>query len=145
MTLLDWLTPHFSKKELQVVTQVWSYAVQNNSYIHLLDLIIWNICIKTILHGKTSNLITIFLFLTTISYYNHFLGLIWFWWLGSASKGLFSSVSLGFHSKKMINFLIHEFFFREHTECPVTGCGCHCMNLDSVAMAMPNNDITSSS
>ncbi|XP_048578803.1 GATOR complex protein MIOS isoform X2 [Nematostella vectensis] len=27
-------------------------------------------------------------------------------------------------------------WFREHLECPVSGCECHCMNLDSVAMAM---------
>ncbi|KAK2561322.1 GATOR complex protein MIOS [Acropora cervicornis] len=33
---------------------------------------------------------------------------------------------------------------RAHAECPVTGCGCHCMNLDSIAMEMPVNEVNPS-
>ncbi|KAJ7386639.1 hypothetical protein OS493_006624 [Desmophyllum pertusum] len=54
----------------------------------------------------------------------------WFTWCQSCRHGG--------HSNHVVEW------FKEHTECPVTGCGCHCMNLDSVAMAMPNNDINSS-
>ncbi|XP_015747858.1 PREDICTED: WD repeat-containing protein mio-B-like [Acropora digitifera] len=35
-------------------------------------------------------------------------------------------------------------WFKAHAECPVTGCGCHCMNLDSIAMAMPVNEVNPS-
>ncbi|XP_078376457.1 GATOR2 complex protein MIOS-B-like isoform X2 [Oculina patagonica] len=54
----------------------------------------------------------------------------WFTWCQSCRHGG--------HSNHVVDW------FKEHAECPVTGCGCHCMNLDSVAMAMPNNDINSS-
>nr|XP_058964529.1 GATOR complex protein MIOS-like [Pocillopora verrucosa] len=53
----------------------------------------------------------------------------WFTWCQSCRHGG--------HSNHIVEW------FKEHIECPVTGCGCHCMNLDSVAMAMPNNDIYS--
>lgn len=54
----------------------------------------------------------------------------WFTWCQSCRHGG--------HSNHIVDW------FKEHTECPVTGCSCHCMNLDSVAMAMPNNDVNSS-
>lgn len=54
----------------------------------------------------------------------------WFTWCQTCRHGG--------HSNHIVDW------FKEHTECPVTGCGCHCMNLDSVAMAMPNNDVQSS-
>lgn len=53
----------------------------------------------------------------------------WFTWCQSCRHGGHSNHIVG--------------WFKEHVECPVTGCGCHCMNLDSVATAMPNNDILS--
>ncbi|XP_067022252.1 GATOR2 complex protein MIOS-A-like [Acropora muricata] len=44
----------------------------------------------------------------------------------------------GGHSDHIIDW------FKAHAECPVTGCGCHCMNLDSIAMAMPVNEVNPS-
>lgn len=54
----------------------------------------------------------------------------WFTWCQSCRHGG--------HSNHVVDW------FKEHVDCPVTGCGCHCMNLDSVAMAMPYSDISSS-
>lgn len=54
----------------------------------------------------------------------------WFTWCQSCRHGG--------HSNHVVDW------FKEHTECPVTGCSCHCMNLDSVAMAMPNSDVLTS-
>jgi len=46
--------------------------------------------------------------------------------------------------KKVWNKMIwFDLIFREHSECPVTACGCHCMKLDSVAMATPAEGINS--
>jgi len=44
----------------------------------------------------------------------------------------------GGHSDHIIDW------FKAHAECPVTGCGCHCMNLDSIAMEMPVNEVNPS-
>lgn len=54
----------------------------------------------------------------------------WFTWCQSCRHGG--------HSNHIVEW------FKGHTECPVTGCGCHCMNLDSIAMAMPISEANSS-
>lgn len=41
--------------------------------------------------------------------------------------------------------LLFQCVAREHSECPVTACGCHCMKLDSVAMATPADSVDSNS
>ncbi|XP_031568130.1 GATOR complex protein MIOS-like [Actinia tenebrosa] len=57
----------------------------------------------------------------------------WFTWCQSCRHGG--------HANHIIDW------FREHSECPVTSCPCHCMKLDSVAMATPTEgaDSTKSS
>ncbi|KXJ29671.1 WD repeat-containing protein mio [Exaiptasia diaphana] len=54
----------------------------------------------------------------------------WFTWCQSCRHGG--------HAHHIVDW------FREHSECPVTSCGCHCMKLDSVAMATPAEGADSS-